>query len=80
MCLMCFVTEVFFIFLIYCSFVHSLQAIQLCHEIIKTEYAVLSAPAESPTRLKPVLERRSRSKKVVAAADDDLVQSASDVR
>jgi hypothetical protein len=44
-----------------------LQTIQLCHDIIKTEYAVLAAPVESPTRLKPTMERRSRRKDKVAA-------------
>ncbi len=40
----------------------SLQTIQLCHEIIKTEYAVLAAPVETPVRLKPTIERRSKKK------------------
>jgi hypothetical protein len=53
------------------------QTIQLCHDIIKTEYAVLVAPAESPTRLKPAMERRSR-RKDKAAADDALAMHASE--
>ena len=53
------------------------QTIQLCHDIIKTEYAVLVAPAESPTRLKPAVERRSR-RKDKAAAEDALAMHASE--
>jgi hypothetical protein len=54
------------------------QVLQLCLEIIKAEYAVLAAPVESPTRLKPVLERRSRRKPVTAAAENTQVQNASE--
>ena len=60
------------------AFLFDPQTIQLCHDMIKTEYALLVAPAESPTRLKPAVERRSR-RKDKAAADDALAAHASEI-
>lgn len=55
----------------------ALQTVQLCHDIIKTEYSVLAAPVE-PARLKPTMER-SRRKKDKAAANDAGAQTAAEL-
>ncbi len=55
----------------------ALQTVQLCHDIIKTEYSVLAAPVE-PARLKPTMER-SRRKKDKAAANDAGAHTAAEL-